>query len=101
MNFPCRETVESLRTTYPVGCRVVLDHMDDPYVHIPVGPQATVTGVDDIASVMCAWDEGGSLSVAYGADRCHKIGTEAEAKDHPGLVREAPAGGGCHLSSLR
>ena len=47
MNFPNKETVEKLRSTYPVGCRIVLDHMDDPYVHIPVGAQATVTGVDD------------------------------------------------------
>lgn len=37
MNFPNKETDEKLRSTYPVGCRIVLDHMDDPYVHIPVG----------------------------------------------------------------
>lgn len=80
MNFPNRETVEKLRSTYPVGCRVVLDHMDDPYVNIPVGAQATVTGVDDAGNVMCVWDCGSSLSLAYGADRAHKVGTEDEAK---------------------
>ena len=53
MSFPNRETVEKLRSTYPVGCRVVLDHMDDPYVHIQVGSQANVTGVDDAGNVMC------------------------------------------------
>ena len=87
MNFPNKETVEKLRRTYPVGCRVVLDHMDDPYVHIPVGAQATVTGVDDAGNVMCIWDCGSSLSLAYGADQCHKIRTEDEAKvtlDHYG-----------------
>ena len=52
MNFPSRETVEKLRSTYPVGCRIVLDSMDDPYVHIPVGEQATVTGVDDAGKAM-------------------------------------------------
>ena len=79
MGFPNRETVEHIRRTYPAGCRVVLDEMDD--VHAPrIGSQGTVTGVDDTGSVMCAWDEGGSLSVVYGADRCHRISTEAEAK---------------------
>ena len=53
MSFPNRETVEKLRSTYPVGCLVVLDHMDDPYVHIQVGSQANVTGVDDAGNVMC------------------------------------------------
>jgi len=56
MGFPNRETVEHIRRTYPAGCRVVLDEMDD--VHAPrIGSQGTVTGVDDTGSVMCAWDE--------------------------------------------
>ena len=80
MNFPSRETVERLRKEYPVGCRIVLDEMDDPYMTIPVGSQATVTGVDDAGNIMCAWDMGSSLSIAYGADRCHKVSTEEEAK---------------------
>ena len=79
MNFPSRESVERLRKEYPVGCRIVLDEMDDPYTKIPVCGQATVTGVDDAGIIMCAWDMGSSLSIAYGADRCHKVSTE-EAK---------------------
>ena len=80
MRFPGKETVENLRSTYPAGCRIVLDEMDDPYARIPVGTQATVTGVDDAGNIMCAWDCGSGLSVAYGADRCHKVATEQEAK---------------------
>lgn len=77
--FPSRKIVEHIRKQYPAGCRIVLDQMDD--VQAPrIGSQGTVTGVDDTGSVMCAWDEGGSLSVVYGADRCHKIRTEDEAK---------------------
>ena len=80
MVFADRKTVERLRKTYPVGCRIVLDEMDDPYTKIPVGAQATCKGVDDAGDILCAWDMGSSLKVAYGADRCHKVGTEAEAK---------------------
>ena len=91
MKFPSRETVERLRKAYPVGCRIVLDEMDDPYTKIPVGSQATVTGVDDAGNVMCNWDVGSSLSIAYGADRCHRVASEAEVKEslnHLGKMRQ-------------
>lgn len=80
MTFPDRKTVERLRKEYPVGCRVVLDEMDDPYTKIPVGSQAAVLGVDDAGNILCAWDMGSSLSTAWPIDRCHKIRTEEEAK---------------------
>ena len=80
MIFPSRETTERLRHEYPVGCRIVLDDMDDPYTKIPIGTQATCQGVDDAGNIMAAWDTGSSLSIAYGADRCHKVSMEAEAK---------------------
>lgn len=80
MKFADRKTVERLRKTYPAGCRIVLDEMDDPYTKIPIGAQATVTGVDDAGNIMCFWDMGSSLSIAYGADRCHKVASEDEAK---------------------
>ena len=67
-----RETVESLREAYPVGSRVVLEKMDDPQAP-PVGTEGTVTGVDDIGSVMVRWDNGCGLSVAYGEDRCRVL----------------------------
>ena len=80
MMFPDRETVERLRKEYPVGCRIVLDAMDDPYMKIPVGSQATCQGVDDAGNILCAWDCGSSLSIAWPVDRCHRISTETEAK---------------------
>lgn len=79
-DFPRKETVERLRRDYPVGCRVVLDEMDDPYCKLPIGGQGTCRGVDDAGNIMVGWDFGSSLSVVYGADRCHRIGTESEMK---------------------
>ena len=70
-NFPSRETVKRIRKQYPVGCRVELLRMDDPQVP-PIGTRGTVRGVDDIASIIVAWDNGCSLSVAYGEDSCRR-----------------------------
>ena len=67
-----REIIEKLKKSYPVGCRVVLDHMDDPQAP-PVGTKGTVIGVDDIGSILVDWDNGSGLNVVYGEDRCHII----------------------------
>lgn len=81
MKFASEKELERLRREFPAGCRSVLDEMDDPYRDIPVGSQATCKGVDDAGNIMASWDCGGSLSIAYGADRCHRLASEAEAKE--------------------
>lgn len=72
MRFPSKEVVERIRSEYPVGTRVELVRMDDPQAP-PVGTKGTVLGVDDIGSIMVAWDGGGSLHVLYGVDECRKV----------------------------
>ena len=97
MVFADKKTVERLRREFPVGCRVVLDRMDDPFTKIPVGTQAVVTGVDDAGNIGCQWDCGSSLSLAYGADRAHRVATEAEVKqslDWLGSRQRGTTGGG-------
>ena len=71
MRFPRKETVERIRKEYPVGARVELVQMNDPQAP-PVGTKGTVRGVDDIGSIMVAWDNGSGLSVAYGEDICRR-----------------------------
>ncbi len=71
-NFPSREIVEQLRARYPKGTRVELVKMDDVQAP-PIGTKGVVTGVDDIGSVMVAWDNGSSLHVVYGEDYAVKI----------------------------
>lgn len=73
MQFPERETVEQIRQDYPVGCRVELVRMDDVQAP-PIGTNGTVVGVDDIGSIMVRWDNGSSLHVVYGVDKCLKLG---------------------------
>ena len=70
--FVKREIVERLRKQYPVGTRVELVRMNDEQAP-PIGTLGTVTGVDDIGSIMVSWDNGGSLNVVYGEDLCKKI----------------------------
>ncbi len=71
-NFPKKRIVESLRKMYPVGCRVALVRMDDSQAP-PVGTEGTVTGVDDIGSIMVKWDNGSRLNVVYGEDECQRL----------------------------
>ncbi len=78
MRFPSKTVVEVLRQQYPVGTQVELVRMDDPQAP-PIGTKGTVKGVDDIGSIMVAWDNGCGLSVAYGADICKKVG-DADAR---------------------
>ena len=54
--------------------RIRLIKMDD-FQAPPVGTEGTIRGVDDIGSVMVAWDTGSSLSVALGEDQIEIIGT--------------------------
>ena len=61
--------VESLKKQFPVGSRVELIKMDDKQAP-PIGTRGTVKGVDDIGSIMVAWDNGSSLNVIYGEDEC-------------------------------
>ena len=71
-NWPSRETVERIRKQYPSGSRVELIRMEDEQAP-PIGTNGTVVGVDDIGSIMVQWDNGSSLNVVYGEDRCRKI----------------------------
>ena len=76
MRFPNKETVERLRGEFPKGARVELIKMDDVQAP-PVVARGTVIGVDDMGSVMVAWDNGCGLSIAYGADECRRVNEEA------------------------
>ncbi len=66
------EIIDSLKKEYPVGTRVELVHMDDPQAPAK-GTLGTVKGVDDIGSLLVAWDNGGSLNVLYGIDEVRKV----------------------------
>ena len=72
MRMISKEILQALRERYPKGTRVELVQMDDAQAP-PVGPKGTVRGVDDMGSIMVAWDNGSGLNVVYGVDICRKV----------------------------
>ena len=73
--IPTRQQVENLRERYPVGARVVLHHMDDPYAPIPPGTKGTVTYVDDMGQIGVNWDTGST-------HRCAGLAPAADIRRH-------------------
>lgn len=71
MRMISKEALRALRECYPAGTRVELVQMDDAQAP-PVGTKGTVRGVDDMGSIMVAWDNGCGLNVVYGVDLCRK-----------------------------
>ena len=77
MKMPTSEQLKALRAQYPKGCRVRLNHMDDPYLFdLKEGVMGTVRYVDDIGTIHVSWDCGSSLGVVFGADSCTRIEEE-------------------------
>ena len=72
MRMISKEALRALRERYPAGTRVELVQMDDAQAP-PVGTKGTVRGVDDMGSIMVAWDNGSGLNVVYGVDICRKV----------------------------
>ena len=66
--------LQQLREEFPVGTRVELVSMNDPYNKklIP-GCKGTVRWVDDWGTIHVSWDCGSRLGVVYGEDACKKV----------------------------
>lgn len=64
--------LHALRSQFTPGTRVELLQMEDTQAP-PVGTKGTVIGVDGTGSLMVRWDNGSSLNVLYGIDRCRTI----------------------------
>lgn len=72
-NFPSKEVVAQVRQQYPIGCRVELVSMDDPYSKLIPGDQGSVCSVDDTGTVFVCWDCGSGLGAVYGIDVIRRL----------------------------
>ena len=66
------DEIKLLKETYHPGMRIRLVKMDDTQAP-PLGTEGIVKGVDDIGSVMVAWDNGSGLNVVSGEDEIEVI----------------------------
>lgn len=77
MKLISKKMLERIREQYPVGTRVKLTKMSDPYnTTLTPGARGTVRTVDDIGTIHVSWDSGSSLGVVYGEDACDVIKKE-------------------------
>ena len=84
MPFPSREQVASIRKNYPLGTRVILNNMNDPYSPVESGTRGTVRYVDDSGQLGVVWDNGRSLSLIPGEDSFRKL-TQQEIIQEQGV----------------
>ena len=61
---------------YPVGTRIELISMEDPYAPVPSGTKGTVVCVDDMGTIHMKWDNGRTLGLIPGEDSFRKIEEE-------------------------
>ncbi len=73
MKFPSRETVAKIREQYPVGTKVELISMNDPYRDMPPDLKGTVKSVDNTGTVFVNWENGSGFGVVYGEDKIRKL----------------------------
>ncbi len=64
--------VNAIRAQYPMGTRLVLDEMDDPYSPVPPGTHGSVDMVDGQGQLHMIWDNGRSLALIIGVDHFHR-----------------------------
>lgn len=67
-----------IKEKYPVGSRVKLNYMEDPYA-VPSGTLGTIGYIDDEGQIGVSWDNGSSLSLIYGVDSFDVIDINKDA----------------------
>lgn len=72
-----RQKAAVYKAMYPVGTRIELDHMEDPWAPVPAGTRGTVVAVDDLGQLHMQWDNGRTLALVPGEDSFRRL-TEKE-----------------------
>ena len=75
MKIPNRDTVEQIKKKYPLGTRIELISMNDPYCPVPPGTRGTVQTVDDAGTIHPKFDNGRTLGIIVGEDEFKVLNT--------------------------
>lgn len=76
-----RRMAQSTKAAYPVGTRLELISMDDPYAPVPPGTRGMVQYVDDIGQIGMKWDNGRTLPLNSDEDSFRKLTAEELAEE--------------------
>jgi len=72
MQLPNKQELAALREKYPVGTKIILHHMKDPYP-VPEGTVGEVVNIDDGGNIHVHWSNGSALAVIEGVDDFSEI----------------------------
>lgn len=83
-------SLKALRERYPVGSRIKLIYIDDPYTSLKPGNTGTVVGLDDLGTIQMIWETGSTLGLIPGVDKFEKLKVESDGQGAKAIfVRKA------------
>ncbi len=81
-----KREAQRYKEMYPVGTRLVLESMDDPYAPVAPGTRGTVRLVDDMGTIHMNWDNGRTLGLVPGEDSFRVLSPKELAEENKSVV---------------
>ncbi len=83
---------ERYKAAFPPGTRIVLLHMGNDPRPVEDNVRGTVTAVDDVGTLHCAFDNGRALGIIPGEDFFRKLTDVELAEEQTAVMRKGQTG---------